>query len=54
MMHWIGVLESSRQALSINGTIDTEYQCFAQSIQLGRGLESANQRQSDSKYPKFQ
>ena len=54
MMDWIVVLESSRQALSIGGTIKSKYQCFTQSIQLGRGLESANQRRIGSKISDFQ
>ena len=45
-MDWIVVLESSRQALSINGGIKSKYQCFTQSFQLGRGLESATQCQN--------
>ena len=46
MMDWIGVLESSHQALSISGSIESKYPSFTQLIQLGRGLESATRGQS--------
>ena len=42
MMDWIGVLESSRQALSIAGSITSKYRCFDNELNSVGGFRIQN------------
>ena len=54
MMDWVVVLGSSRQALSINGSIESKYRCFANRLNSVGGLECGIQGQSQHQNRIFQ